>query len=780
MVYNVLVFSFLYQNQLHTKNNFINSGFLLTAFKIKHEDGAERGLRNKFASKKVITLDAMRPEFRLGSLYDRRTDNLLPGFTLWKEDSYKKEGFTSERLASNQQWLIDSENTFSSKVWKLDIEAGLTLSLMGGLVDIKGHAKYLKDTTSSSNVAKVSLTYKETTVYRELTSDALHNLDYRDFLTNDEKKDEFTHVVVGIQYGGTCTMVFEREIKDGETKEDIEGVLSVVLKSIPISGEASLKLNSDEKEKVDNFKCTVYSDLKSNASVANWDEALSLYKSLPTKLSATGETDAERGVPVKIWLLPKNLLGSQHDTLVKELSNVVVNKPKEVIELLTEAINESRDLINKTKKFPILNSKIDRFAKLVENYTTTFQKDILSVLLISIRSGTGDEKLLFDTVEKHERSAFGYLNTWIGRIKKEVDTLLAIQNQLSDKCVSFANKTFEQNIVKKTTNVVFTLKVCKREDKFINEMESYYNNLTKNETTRSGEKILDILNNRKWFEDELLKGKMREMAYQMRIFASANQLNEDIGFFVREIECEETPDCCIDVWEKGKKLPFMSFEPPTEIRNLQIQKYSHNTMEIKWNVPEEGKSNISNYKIEVSAVSIVDEKESSQLIDQMKISAEDETVTHVITNLRPGQVYQVSVQCLCLKDNAFSKSVSLHQMTRLSNPPTDFIGEVREKRHIKLAWENPTTKAESANLKGFLIEYKTTNGKSFLSKLVASDVKSYSLSNLSYGTEYQFQILACYDGEKDTLPTEDIKLKTEPMEVPQIKKVYRFFCLYQF
>ena len=487
-----MYFLFFYQNQFHTKNSFIKFGILLIAFKIKHEDGAEKGLRNKFDSKKVITLDAMRPEFRLGSLYDRRTDNLLPGFTLWKEDSYKKEGFISERLASNQQWLIDSENTFSSKVWKLDIEAGLTLSLMGGLVDIKGHAKYLKDTTSSSNVAKVSLTYKETTVYRELTSDALHNLDYRDLLTSDEKKDEFTHVVVGIQYGGTCTMVFEREIKDGETKEDIEGALSVVLKSIPISGEASLKLNSDEKEKVDNFKCTVYSDLKSNASVANWDEALSLYKSLPTKLSASGETDAERGVPVKIWLLPKNLLGSQHDTLVKELSNVVVNKPKEIIESLTEAINESRDLINKTKKFPILNSKIDRFAKLVENYTTAFQKDILSVLLVSIRSGTGDEKLLFDAVEKHERSAFGCLNRWIGRIKKEVDTLLATQNQLSDKCVSFANKTFEQNIVKKTTNVVFTLRVCKREDKFIDQMESYYNNLTKNETTTSGEEILDI------------------------------------------------------------------------------------------------------------------------------------------------------------------------------------------------------------------------------------------------------------------------------------------------
>ena len=664
---------------------------------------------------------------------------------------------------------------------KLNIETGLTLSLLGGLVDIKGYAEYLKDTTSSSNVTKVSFTYKETTVYREITSDALYNPDYRDLLTNDENKDEFTHIVVGIQYGRRCTMVFEREIKDGETKAEIEGALSVVLESIPISGATSLKLNSYEKEKFDDFKCTIYSDLKLDTSVANWDQALSLCKSLPTKLQVSDQTEAKKGVPVKICLLPKNLLGSQHDTLVKELPNLILNKAKGITESLTEAINESTDLMNKTKKFSLLNSKISYFVQLVQNYAKTFQKDILSVLLVAIRSGTEDEKLLFDAFEKHECSPFGHLNMWIRRIKDEADILLAIQNQLLDKCVFFSNKTLEQNIVKNRTNVVFTLRVYKNEDKFIDEMESYYNSLTKNETTRSGEEILDILNKGKWFQDELIKEKMREMANQMRIFASANLLNEDIGFFVREMECEETPDCCIDVWEKGKKLPFMSFEPPTEIRSLQIKEYSHNTMEINWNLPKKGRSNILNYRIEVSGVSVVDEKENLQLLDQINISpAADETMTHIITNLRPGQVYQVAVQCFCLNNHAFSKPVDLYQMTRLSNPPIGFKGKVKQKRHIKLTWENPTIKADSVNLKSFLIEYKTTNEKSWLIKTVRSDVKSYSLPNLSYGTEYQFRILACYDGEKETLPSEDIKLKTEPMEVPLIEKVYRFFCLYRF
>ena len=75
------------------------------------------------------------PEFQLGSLYDRRTDRLLSGFTLCKEDSFKKEGFIRERDVSSKKLLTDSKKTFSSKVSNLDIEGGLELSLLGGLID---------------------------------------------------------------------------------------------------------------------------------------------------------------------------------------------------------------------------------------------------------------------------------------------------------------------------------------------------------------------------------------------------------------------------------------------------------------------------------------------------------------------------------------------------------------------------------------------------------------------------------------------------------------------
>ena len=123
-------------------------------FKTSFQEDVEKGLRNRFDQKDIITVDATTPEFRLGSLYDRTTDNVLPSYALWKKDSLNKKRFYSEKTSRSQQWLTDSENTFSSKVRKLDIDTGLTLSLLGEMVDIKGHAKYLEDTVSSSHVAK--------------------------------------------------------------------------------------------------------------------------------------------------------------------------------------------------------------------------------------------------------------------------------------------------------------------------------------------------------------------------------------------------------------------------------------------------------------------------------------------------------------------------------------------------------------------------------------------------------------------------------------------------
>ena len=54
--------------------------------------------------------------------------------------------------------------------------------------------------------------------------------------------------------------------------------------------------------------------------------------------------------------------------------------------------------------------------------------------------------------------------------------------------------------------------------------------------------------------------------------------------------------------------------------------------------------------------------------------------------------------------------------------------------------------------------------------MVEADLPSYIFSDLSYNAENKFRILALYEKRKETLPTEEICLKTESMKVIQIKK----------
>ena len=736
-------------------------------FKTKSQECVANGLRSKSDPTNVIAVDAMRPEFLLGSLYDRRTDNLLPSHALWKEDSLSKKGFYSEKISSSQQWLIDSENTFSSKVKKLDIEGGLTLSLLGELVDIKGHAKYLQDTVLSRNMAKVSLTFKETTVYRELISDALNQIDFQDLLTKEEKNVAFTHVVIAIQYGGISTMVFERNVKETESKGKIEEALSLALKAIATSKDGNLNLSSNKKEYLDNIKCTVYSDFVSNTKIVNLDDASALYKPFPTILSASGNYGIDRAVPVKVWLLPKNLLAFQPHTVMKEISSSFSNKSKEIIESLTRAKNESHDLLNEMKNYSILKEKITHFLKATENYKSAFHKSVLRPSILSVRNNSEEKSLLPYSFRKHRRSPFHYLAPWLEKLKEEVGTLLIIENQLSNAGVFFVNEDFLQNNVKRTTSVVLTIKVSRRKDEFIKKMENY--NLSQSETLPG---VKDLLNEKLWFEDDSLKEKILGMVYKMRNIALANQNNEDVSFFVREIECEKISECHIEAWANGIRLGLKSFEILTELQNLRVERYSHDTLEIKWKVRQGAKSSISTYKIEVSCLSDGDQRQRLESLSQARISpTSDDVITHEVVDLQPGSTYKISLQCLCLNHNIFGEPAEVFQMTRLSNPPVNFKAEVLQKRLVKLSWGDPTIPAKDANCKGFVIEYKTTTENNWKNRLVQAHLHACIFCDLNYTTEYKFRILARYEKEEETLPTEEIHLKTESMEVIQIEKV---------
>lgn len=114
--------------------------------------------------------------FNLGMLYDCRTEKLIPGITLW--DAKKLKSFSQIKKQPSSSYEIFAEDTIASKSSSLGIEANLKLSLMCGLIQVDGAAKYLKDEKSSEKQCRVTLQYRSTTHFEQLTMDQIGDIQY--------------------------------------------------------------------------------------------------------------------------------------------------------------------------------------------------------------------------------------------------------------------------------------------------------------------------------------------------------------------------------------------------------------------------------------------------------------------------------------------------------------------------------------------------------------------------------------------------------------------------
>ena len=77
----------------------------------------------------------------------------------------------------------------------MEIEAGVKVSVLGGLVSIVGSARYFDDKRASKYDARITLKYDARTTFEQLTMVHLNrsNIRYPELLDDGEA----THVVVG-------------------------------------------------------------------------------------------------------------------------------------------------------------------------------------------------------------------------------------------------------------------------------------------------------------------------------------------------------------------------------------------------------------------------------------------------------------------------------------------------------------------------------------------------------------------------------------------------------
>ncbi|RXN02208.1 stonustoxin subunit alpha-like protein [Labeo rohita] len=497
-----------------------------------------------------------------GMLYDCRKDSFIPGVTLWNKK------FLSEDLDTRPQLLTDlkfsSSDSLSSKSSLLDVSASLKASFMAGLVEVGGSAKYLCDTKSSSQQSRVTMFYKETSRFEQLTMTQLGQVTYPQVF---EQKTA-THVVTAVLYGAQAFMVFDLTHSQDENKQDIEGELNVMVKKIPefsIEGKGAVQMTDSEKKKAENISCTFHGDFHLEQNPTTYMEALNLYKRLPTLL----KENPQNVVSIKVWLYPLHLLDNKAAQLEREISISLVSITENVMETLKEAERTCNDLSRSVmvNVFSDIKERLCSFQDSFSIYKMVLMKAVAKVLP-AIREGRIEEKSLEDILEIHSSSPFNasMLNHWLNEAKSELH-LLSSQTKMLKGVTIEDSDSLNSILLDPDIDVVvcLTFTSLKHEDQYLLTLKKFLkSDLFKKLDEQSN--MVSLASVKKWFNDPDIIIKMRESISHFRSLSENNADRKRIRFIISAISDPSSQGMSIYLYEKGKltctQSKFKSLTPP--------------------------------------------------------------------------------------------------------------------------------------------------------------------------------------------------------------------------
>ncbi|CAC5410240.1 unnamed protein product [Mytilus coruscus] len=267
-------------------------------------------------------IPALGRPFELGMLYDIRTNNIITNRRIWEEKSIKLH--TVSQPQPQCDFDFTTEDTISAKTSFLDINADLKLSVLFGLVGVNGSAKYLENHRRFTRQSRVSLKYRCRTHFKELEIKTI--MSERQVDRSALNYGTASHIVSGILYGIDAIFIFDRNATDDEDERQIHKKLEAMVKFLPKTSVAS---NIDEGKLLNDVKFTYHGDIPLDCEPTSFEEAVNIYKTLPSKIGHKGENC----VPMTVWLYPLHKLTGKTLTLNRHLLDVtVVNQIQDRLE----------------------------------------------------------------------------------------------------------------------------------------------------------------------------------------------------------------------------------------------------------------------------------------------------------------------------------------------------------------------------------------------------------------------------------------------------------------
>ena len=678
--------------------------------------------------------------FDLGMLYDRRSDQLIIGKTLWSLDHLGQAVNTITKPYTNSEVL--AEDTIDDKTSALNIKGGIKLSLIWGLVNVQGAAKYLDDRKTSSHHSRVVLKYETTTELKQLTMEHLGpgKVQYPEVFDQDIATD----VVVGILYGAKAFFIFDQEVSKDESLKEVHGSMELLVKSLPgISIDGRGDITKEQKEKTEKMHCKMYGDFRTEESPATYEEAVRVYKQLPSLIGDKGQN----AVAVQVYLCPLSEIDCKRQRMVREISANYMSKTCEIQEHIQCIESKCSELMREDvcSSFSRVKKQLSSFKSNISRYKIFLQKKLLP-LLPSIRGGEAEESALGDIFEEKERSPFAQTRTdaWIEEKENEMKRLQIMIDVLGE--TPFVNPEDVKNEAFKLSNVhvvCCTFKIGKEDDPQILSMDGYLTGKVLPELKKKASSSTD---------DKNVRIKIRQTLKQFLELKSAKEDNKEVKFFATE-EClsdnfSGNLGAFIYLYEEGE-LENDDFKLSPKPENLEAERVRDDSIELGWNDPHWSENKIEKYKVQCKK-----NEANSDWITQYTPCGKEAKKTATISGLQPATSYLVRV-CAVGQIVVSQYSNTLSATTKPTSPPgkPTFAGATTDT--ITIAFTKPKSIGKGVNIEKYKIEwiFNSQQMEQFLHYTEDASL-TCTIKGLQAGVPYHFSVTAICGSEGDSNPSD--------------------------
>jgi hypothetical protein len=660
------------------------------------------------------------------------------GKVLWNADNLSDATKTKTLEVSECPFDVTIGHMFDSQATDINIGSGLKLSLLVGLVNVSGAAKYFTDYCPSKEVAYVTLRCKMATTTVECEPTVKKLGEVHDQLTDVNA----THVVTQTTLGCEAYFVFEKQI---ELKDNPQEISTELLSKVTNLAKACVS-HEYKPDCDDSIVCRVFCDFPLPKVPRTYSAVVSVCKDLAAILKNACST---RPIPLTASLCPIAVLDNRISPTVREISNVHVTRIQSILQDLGSSAFQSTHLLKKEifNKFPSLQNQQKEFVDLISEYITDITTK-LRVLVSNIRRGDTDESVLLDLLKNHSSSPFGSrkLPNWHASKERELDILHPLVMKRLQPFEFHSSKSLNSIIYSGCGKVVcLAFNVVSDTDVHLTEMHAYVTN----SQVYSAE-----CNSPAWYNDSKVKKKLMILIKQ---FTKVSEYpNETIRYIVTD-SCSSVcdhKDPVIVMFEDGIPLDF---NPPGETGKPTPLLVTDSSIELTWSKPSTSANSIESYTILYCP-------NGSQDGSWMQTKTDGPTEKATVYDLSADTEYFFKILAKTEDISGPVSDISGPIKTKLSLPGKPSKPEVIDTTSdsISIRWGNPSKNPQL--IKYYSIFYRKLFGnKRDPWDEEKSEDTSFTVCSLCPKTEYIFKVQANTGEHLGPESEESEPINTEPL-----------------